>query len=63
MCTNIGLAAMISVDKSNNKFYAKPTSNFADDFVDNFVNSFGSDSDFSSVSSKSGFKTMPTPLP
>ena len=67
MCTNIGLAAMISVNKSDDKFHAKPisnfTDNFANDFANNFADSFGSDNNFSLVSSKSGFKTAPTLLP
>ena len=56
MCTNIKLAAAISVNKSNNKFYTKPSSNSVDDFADNS----GLDSDSSSISFELGFKAVPT---
>ena len=53
---------MILVDKSDDKFYAEPISNFANNSADDFANSSGSNSNSSSVSSKSGFKTTSTPL-
>ena len=56
--TNIKLAAIILVDKFNNKSYTKPISNFIDNFTDNSK----LDSNFSLISSKLGSKATPTPL-
>ena len=56
MCTNIGLAAAILVNKSNNKFYTKPISNSINNSIDNFR----LDSNSSLISSKSGSKAAPT---
>ena len=48
---------MISVNKFNNKFYTEPISNSINDFIDDFR----LDSDSSLISSKLGFKAVPTP--
>ena len=56
VCTNIKLAAAISVNKSNNKFYTKSISNSIDNSADNFR--LNSDSNL--ISSKLGFKAAPT---
>ena len=63
MCINIGLTAIISVDKSNDKFHAKLISNFANNFADDFADSFRSNNDSSLVFFKLSFKTAPTPPP
>jgi hypothetical protein len=56
VCTNIRLAAVISVDKSDDESYTEPISNS----IDNSADDSGLDSDFSLMSSKLGFKAVPT---
>ena len=55
MCTNIGLAAVISVNKSNNESHTKPISNSVDDFTDDSR----LDNNSSLMSFKLGSKAVP----
>ena len=59
MYTNIRLVAVILVNISDNKSYAKPIS----DSINSSVDNSRLDSDSSLISSKSGSNTAPTVLP